>query len=150
MTTVLPSVPSALIKLALSDLAACENDPRYDIDMSYWHRPHTRGIPFITRKTTCEVCLAGSVMAQTLQCNIDLEVGALDFNSEDTVIRLLALDHFRIGSIRMGIKRMCSAEDFEKLPSSMYHMPIKQYYISPVAWLATMHEFVEKLEEVGL
>lgn len=150
MTTVLPSVPSALIKLALSDLAACENDAAYEIDMSYWHRPKTRGIPFITRKTTCQVCLAGSVMAQSLHCDVTLEVDALEFNDPDTVIRLLALDHFRIGSLRMGVKRMCTDEDFEKLPSSMYHMPIKQYYLNPVAWLATMHEFVEKFEEVGL
>lgn len=54
----LPNKPSELLKLALSDMELVEQDPRYKIDMGFWHMPI---------KNKCVVCLAGSVMAKTLK-----------------------------------------------------------------------------------
>ena len=54
----LPNKPSELIRLALSDLEECEQDPKYAVDMGSWHRPVG---------AQCLVCLAGSVMAKTMK-----------------------------------------------------------------------------------
>lgn len=53
----LPNKRSELLKLALADLEKCELNPRFRIDMYYW---------LISGPYHCVVCLAGSVMAQTL------------------------------------------------------------------------------------
>jgi len=53
----LPHKRSELIRLAVADLEKCEHDSRFIIDMSCW---------IISTRDTCAVCLAGSVMAQTL------------------------------------------------------------------------------------
>lgn len=50
--------PSALLKLALSDLRKVEQDPRYKVNMGTWHYPDANG---------CNVCLAGAVLAMTQQ-----------------------------------------------------------------------------------
>lgn len=48
--------PSALLRLALSDLRKVEQDPRYKVNMERWHYPDADG---------CNVCLAGAVLAMT-------------------------------------------------------------------------------------
>lgn len=62
----LPVRPSDLILLALSDLEKCENDPRYKICMSCWHIPSYK-----EESMECLVCLAGAVMAKTLNAPIN-------------------------------------------------------------------------------
>jgi len=55
--SLLPDKRSSLIRLAVADLEKCERNPRYVINMDSW---------IISGETTCSVCLAGSIMAQTL------------------------------------------------------------------------------------
>jgi len=55
----LPSKLGDLIRLALSDLEACESTPGYLIEMDTWHK-------YSQNEDTCYVCLAGAVMANTL------------------------------------------------------------------------------------
>ena len=52
----LPNKPSELLKVALTDLELVEGDSKYRVDMRNWHTPQY--------DKTCEVCLAGSVMAK--------------------------------------------------------------------------------------
>lgn len=58
----LPDTMHELLALALDDLEKCTEDPEhYDLDMDEWHNPsEARGGP-------CRVCMAGAIMAQTLQ-----------------------------------------------------------------------------------
>jgi len=55
----LPDNVGDLIRLALKDLEACEANPSYKVDMTYWHL-------YDESDDICYVCLAGSVMAQRL------------------------------------------------------------------------------------
>lgn len=150
MTTVLPSKPSALIKLALSDLKLCETDKAYHIDMAYWHKPATRGIPFITRKTVCDVCMAGAVMAQTLRIDKALEIQPFQCEDSDTTMKLFAIDHFRTGALYSGVRSMCGVEDFEKLPKHMYNKSVPGYDKDAGAFHNTMNGFATELKAVGL
>lgn len=57
--TQLPNKLSELLRLAVHDAQLCEQDERYELDMRVWHRGHPGG--------KCHVCMAGAVLAQTLQ-----------------------------------------------------------------------------------
>jgi hypothetical protein len=54
----LPNVLSDCIEIALQDLAKAEASDKYVVDMGTWHRPTDDG--------KCQVCLAGSIMAFTI------------------------------------------------------------------------------------
>jgi len=58
MEDTLPDTLSGLLTLALDDLAKCDADLRYIVDMGSWHEPDRQG--------RCAVCLAGAVMAKSL------------------------------------------------------------------------------------
>jgi len=60
--SILPNKIGDLIRLAVKDLEACEANPAYDIEMGEWHT-------YIAVDDVCLVCLAGSVMAQSLPAN---------------------------------------------------------------------------------
>lgn len=95
VTTHLPGKLSALIRVALADLKLCEKDDHYEIWMSDWHSPSTR-----TGK--CEVCLAGSVMAQTLGTPRSKYTAPSYFsNSHSTYVqnKLYALNCLRTGEV---------------------------------------------------
>lgn len=59
----LPDKKSDLLILALEDYFKIKNDLRYCIDMTDWHI----GTSY---RTLCTVCLAGAVMAKSLQVPI--------------------------------------------------------------------------------
>ncbi len=86
----LPDKPSALLRLALRDLEACERDTRYIIDMQDWHEP---------RGDLCHVCLSGAVMTQSLAMDRFYSCNPADFDHE-LASKLEALDEARVGSWR--------------------------------------------------
>lgn len=70
-----PKKLSKAILMALNDLALVEQDPRYKVDMSWWH--------FEDREIAkCHVCFAGSVMAKTCDTPINKEIGPSEFDRE--------------------------------------------------------------------
>lgn len=73
---------SDLLELALSDLEFCENDSRYVIDMQQW------------LVDGCRVCLAGAVMAKTL--NMDHVISVFDL---DDCGKFLAINDARVGDV---------------------------------------------------
>lgn len=83
----LPKVPSELLTVALQDFKAVLADPDYSIDMGTWYYP--------VRATECKVCLAGAVMAKTLDVSSRLETLPDD---TDCPLELKALDDFRTGN----------------------------------------------------
>ena len=62
----LPDKPSELIRLAIRDMQLCERDPRYNLNMNQWHSGGSSD-----GERVCQVCMAGSVMAKTLQVPIE-------------------------------------------------------------------------------
>lgn len=97
----LPDKPSELIRLALSDLKKCEEDDRYGINMGVWMK--------VTGDGECLVCLAGSVMAQTLNTPWPSETAYLRSVSPCEVAgheKLVALNRFRAGEIYSGLRVM--------------------------------------------
>lgn len=102
--------PSSLIRLALADLKACEADPDYKIDMRTWHEPFWKTVD----KKVCHVCLAGTVLAKSLDAPktantspslyIDLDLGQGGLGEGSTLAdRVVALDHIRRGMIATAI-----------------------------------------------
>ena len=107
----LPTTPSALIRAALADLRAIEADDGYVVDMSRWHWPtmDDRG------QTVCQVCLAGAVMAQTLDVPHDLRIYNDDLAGYGCSVenKMNALDFFRLGEIEEGLDML--GYDVDKL-----------------------------------
>ena len=86
--------PSALIRHSLTDLSLCEQDPQYSVSMSAWHGPYSR----TNGDSSCEVCLAGAVMAQSLDAAPGREHEPTDFGPE-TCRSLYALNELRLGRV---------------------------------------------------
>jgi hypothetical protein len=60
-----PELLSDLIALALAAADKCAADPRYKLDMTFWHLPN---------RDVCFVCLAGAVMSQILGADPNVTV----------------------------------------------------------------------------
>lgn len=91
--TKLPEKLSDRILIALEDLEACEADPDYGIDMGDWHVPPIEGIT-----ETCDVCLAGGVMARRLKVPIDAYAEPYMF-PRPIEEQLLELNQIRMGRV---------------------------------------------------
>ena len=97
----LPNKPCELISLALSDFRKCLEDVNYKIDMRVCHAP---GIYH------CSICLVGAVLAQTFEVSQHSHISPSEYfgKEQDKSDRdkLEALDFFRRGEIRLGIRYM--------------------------------------------
>lgn len=91
----LPNKPSALILLALKDLAKIERSKKYRVNMQHWHDPNGK----------CKVCFAGSVMAKTLGVIPESYARPSQFDYT-TANKLFALNSFRIGELSNGLSEM--------------------------------------------
>jgi len=101
----LPTVPSALIRLALKDLKAVEKMEEYSVNMATWHDKNNGEY--------CEVCFAGAVMARTLEVSIDSAASPSGVQNRVTAYfpqttngKLDALDDFREGNCEAGFTGM--------------------------------------------
>lgn len=92
----LPPKPSALLTLALNDLAKAERSPKYRIDMRVWHDPNAH----------CSVCFAGSVMAGTLKAR-PTELLEPDCYTPVIAGQLEALNNFRLSQWGLGLELIC-------------------------------------------
>ncbi len=85
--TLLPNKLSALLRLAVGDAQKCEGDSNYVLDMGTWHN---------FKYGKCHVCLAGAVMAQTLEVPYR-EIDLPSFHQEEVQLHLVAIDTMRRG-----------------------------------------------------
>lgn len=132
--TTLPDKPSDLIRLALSDLARCERSPKYEIDMGDWHRPNGK----------CLVCLAGSVMAKTLEAPMHKRWWPKDFPDQGG--KLIALDRFRRGDVDIAFEALgfhYSAAD------RLTYRSICPYSRDPKQFRKDMFKLARDLEKAG-
>jgi hypothetical protein len=141
----LPNKPSAIIRMALTDLSAVEKDKRYDINMCTWHSPleYDEGEQ---RKNdpSCEVCMAGAVIANA---GNDMNMSILpDMFDDATENKLLAIDCFREGDISRGL-------DYLKIDKPRFMaewVEITGYYGNKTKFKKQMSELADVFEEYGL
>lgn len=149
----LPRLPSALLRLAVADSMACEQDPSYVLEMTTWMgRDSETG--------RCQVCMAGAVLARTLGIVLSDDLGSADGTPIHRLCpdmtkrsRLWAIDQLRIGMVQsalecLSIKRTVSQVD--AIDRATY--VIKDAYNARLyrAGWATYLEAARILEEVGL
>ena len=132
----LPDKPSELIRLALADLALCAADPNYRIDMGEWHMPE-HGV--------CQVCLAGAVMAKSLNASRADELYSADFPENRQKIK--ALDAFRDGLVCTALIDL--GHDLSNWGHGARNREITSYSKDPDAFMADMHDLADDLEAKG-
>jgi hypothetical protein len=138
----LPKKPSALIRLAIKDLEACELDHDYEIQMSEWYRPQYHG-PTL-------VCLSGAIMVKTLKEKSTrrlLPNWVSDIKDKD-IQKLYALNEFRTGCLEMGLDTLgYSREIKEKFKCWVSVTP---YCSSPDIFKIDMLDMARQFEKAGL
>lgn len=140
-TVRLPRKPSALIRLALKDLEACEADPNYEIAMGVWHTPKS----VWNREGPCVVCLAGSVMAKTLACPIDRDLWPEEFDDE-TGQALEAIDLLRVGEAGEALRVLGLRPD---ITTEFDRKGMPQYRWNDIMFKTAMAEYADFLEKAG-
>ena len=133
----LPDRPSELIRLALADLALCAADPNYRIDMYEWHNPQDDGV--------CQVCLAGAVMAKSLNAPPAAELYSSDFPENRKKIK--ALDAFQEGLVCGALAYL--GHDLSNWGHGARDREITRYRADAGAFMADMRKLADDLEAAG-
>lgn len=144
MKTLPEMQPSALLRLALGDMDLAERHPDYEVSMYDWHGP-------ITETDVCEVCLAGAVIAFSLDGKWSDRLGPHSFLDGSLPTRtsryLHALDHFRCGKVTSGVRSMGIGPS--EWPVVMGG-DVVQYGEDAELFRRDMWTIVAQLEEAGL
>lgn len=88
-----------LFGYALDDLQAILANPRYRVDMRFWHMP---ALGPIDGGNPCRVCAAGAVMANRYRCDPKLGDGdilSLGLFPKDQVHKLIVINDLRCGRV---------------------------------------------------
>lgn len=156
----LPNKLSALMRVALANLAKVERSPKFNIDMtddwvSFDGFPDGKVSDLIKKKNSvCHVCFAGAVMAKTL--DVEVEDGTYYFDggmsSKDTN-KMCALDDVRQGSVYSALISMeVKQKQVDKYIEKYRHgwEPVTPYDEDRKEWRKDMWRIVRRLERVGL
>lgn len=140
----LPEKMSDLLELAISDLKKCENDPKYEIDMGYFHQPIHDGT-----HPVCLVCLGGSVFAKTLEVPIDVHDIS---NFEKSMFRKMdCLDYLRRGRIRDAYRSLHNLFDEDDFPvDTLHEYGVTEYKENRNRFFEDMESMVEYLKRKDL
>lgn len=92
----LPGHPADLLKLALKDMKKCLKNEQYKIEMGFWHWAQLD-------TNTCYICIAGAIMAQTLNTPPNISKRPEDFSNKDIQNKLQAIDLILAGDILDGV-----------------------------------------------
>ena len=134
-STLLPTLPSELIRVALKDLKTCEDSMLYKINMDKWHKP---GWGY-----ACSVCFAGAVMAQSLGAKRRKECSPSDFAHSDDADALYALNMFRVGYVTTGLANL-------DLYSILPDRQVVEYADDPALFVEQMYDLADDLQVEGL
>lgn len=131
----LPDKLHELLEVALNDLILCEQDPTYSVNMGWWHEKD----PYVN-PDVCLVCLAGTVIAKTLNVHPDVPVslalGNSPFNS-DTSQKLKRLDSLQSGFLNDFFDHELTVAQVEMRYMQLFGHPIEIPSYSP----STKNEF---------
>lgn len=120
-----------LLEVALADLAACERDEHYEIDMCDW----------VNRKEDeCFVCLAGACMVRTLHQE---EFYRLSSNDQ---AKMRALNFLRRGEVTFAMHKICIVPD----KVVVRDRDVTNYHQDRNQWWADMHQLLAELKEANL
>lgn len=136
--TTLPDQPSALIRLALSDLQRAEQDPDCEVDMAAWVSRRSDG--------TCVVCLAGAVMGYSLALwPRGRGTMVLPTDLPEARAKLRALDDFRRGEVLSAFGWLSLS-----MPAHMYATRnITPYRADPGKFYNDMYRLARDLGRAG-
>lgn len=90
----LPDKLHKLIKVAYKDIMTIANDSRYVLNMKTWHE--------VNSDNRCHVCLAGAVMAGSLNADIKDTLDIDDFSS--VADSLYAINYIRMGEYTFALR----------------------------------------------
>lgn len=107
MSKELPNKLSQLLRIAVKDAQKCSKSRKYMLDMSQWHAGR------VNSYDTCQVCMAGAVMAQTLKSDCNISYIPEDFG--DSANKKLGC----INSMRSGCINEAYRELTEKFTSDL-------------------------------
>lgn len=133
----LPNKLSELIKVAIADLIKCERSSRYVINMDDWHEPNSH----------CSVCLAGSVMAQSLKADRTECLDPDDFGVVNNG-KLMALNELRCGHVDWAAQERDYAQSTIKR-LLRYNRDIVVYGYDPKLFKKDMRALASDLEAGG-
>lgn len=116
--------------------------------MDRWHSPYAAGDDLYKSKV-CHVCLAGSVMAQTLGAKPDDWLFPASYKSS-LAAKLNALDCFRIGQIYSGIFQLARLNSNLIGLTVLYpkRVPITSYSKSPKKFKSDMRKLAKTLRKI--
>ena len=150
MAKKLPEKHSDLILVALKDLEAVENNPKYKVGMGWWHKPTEDK----NSNKYCTVCLAGAVMANTLGASVKKEADPSDYD-EETKCKLIFLDRVRVYHQVSSI--ICTEEEKPLLSmvlKAAYRSIPKDdrtsYDTNPIQFKKNMEHIANELDKAGL
>lgn len=148
----LPRVPSRLIRLACDDLEWARSQPdRYVIDMRQWM------VPINPKK--CSVCMAGAVMAHTLQMQSYFGIYGYPVRptqaGQANASALFAINRFRMGSFAYGARALDPMITFEKVTElreieQRFFPGWIRYKDDPEGFLQQMRRLADELEKINL
>ena len=143
----LPDKLSDLAELALADLNWAKRQPNYRVNMTTWHRT-------TPANKLCYVCLAGAVMAHTLEIPQHHDVMPADF-PPNVGSKLLALDYLRKGLITDALNMLPRNDPARLGPDAWYILGrgpdvwFVKYDKDPDKWEQWMRATIELLREHG-
>ena len=139
-----PERLSDLIRMALADLNNIEVNPNYIVDMLEWHRKDDDS-------PICRVCLAGSVMANTLDAPLEEDLAPFDFG-KDWEVALHILDDLRHSFISTPTFRslFVGEEVLERIKYDIASVGVPRYDKEPLLFKARLSEIASILEGAGL
>lgn len=136
----LPTLPSAVLKIALDDMELVEKDKRYRIHMGTWHSGRAWG-------DKCAVCFAGGVMAKTFDCDITATCFPAGFGVWNSQI-FLALDYIKSGNVLEFLTLLRVPLSTIKCYCNINDLPT--YETNPTLFKKKLREFQSVLESEGL
>ena len=129
--------PSTLIRVALADLVNCEQNPAYEINMASWHFPEPES-------GHCLVCLAGAVIARTLETPAWKQVNPASF-TEKIHNQLRALNCFRVGDVVAGLRTIGLAT----WRGTYARREIPHYSQDREGFFSALHKLADDLTAIG-
>jgi hypothetical protein len=139
----LPAKLSDLIILALTDLEKVEaSNDVYIVNMNYYHGKFEDEATDRRHRSRCRVCLAGAVMASTLEVPPDDTKFPMDFGCSDGK-RLMALNDIRSGFVEAALDRINQSW----AGSSEYHVP--EYKQNPTGFKSAIRVIAADLAAAG-
>lgn len=147
----LPKRPSTLIRLACDDAEKIYRAPGYTLNMNMWHE----NVISEGGKSTCAVCFAGAVIANTLGQDRGVYTSPARFASDHQALK--ALNYFRRGEWVVGLGtllgRGLTAVERLKLAGSGVlsgdEIPQPRAGSKGVAFIRAMRKCAKALESVG-